>query len=95
MSDRPFELKHRQIIDGGLRLIFTCASCEGSVSLDIRDKDSLKERYPVSCMCGAQVSMFFGSPLVARSMLRALKREAREAGAAGTALHLCESPLMN
>jgi hypothetical protein len=95
MADRPFELKHRQIIDGGIRLIFACGACEGSVSLDIRDRDTLQERYPVSCMCGAEVNMFFGSPRVARSMLRALKREAEAAGEVGTAFHLCDSPQLN
>ena len=94
MAERPFDLTDRVLVDGGLRLIFKCTSCADHVSLTIRDQDALKDRYPVACACGAEVNMFFGSPLVARSMLRALKREAEEAAARG-GLHLCDSPLMN
>ena len=53
--------------------------------------DALRERYPLACMCGAEVNMFFGSPRVARNMLRALKREAQ----ADLKPHRCQSPLLN
>jgi hypothetical protein len=95
MANRPFELVDRVLVDGGLRLIFSCSSCEGRVSLTILDKDALQDRYPVTCACGAEVNMYFGSPRVARSMLRALKREAEAVGSSGPSFHLCDSPLMN
>ena len=62
MANMPFELVGRRIMDGALCLIFKCAACDDKVSLIIRDTDPLKDRYPVSCMCGAEVNMFFGSP---------------------------------
>jgi hypothetical protein len=61
----------------------------------IRDTDPLKERYPVACMCGAEVNMFFGSPRVARNMIRALKKEAEAEVEARSGPHRCHSPLLN
>jgi len=72
MANMPFELVGRRVMNGALCLVFKC-ECGDKVSLVIRDQDPLKERYPVACMCGAEVNMFFGSPRVARNMLRALK----------------------
>jgi len=93
MANMPFELVGRRIMDGALCLIFKCAECDDKVSLVIRDTDPLKDRYPVSCMCGQEVNMFFGSPLVARNMLRALRREAQEE--LENRQHRCHSPLLN
>jgi DNA-directed RNA polymerase subunit RPC12/RpoP len=93
MANMPFELTGRRVMDGALCLVFKCAECGDKVSLVIRDTDVLKDRYPVACTCGAEVNMFFGSPRVARNMLRALRREA-EAEAEMTP-HRCHSPLLN
>ncbi len=93
MANMPFELVGRRILDGALCLIFKCAGCGDRVSLVIRDTDPLKDRYPVACMCGAEVNMFFGSPRVARNMLRALRREAEDELAQRQ--HRCQSPLLN
>ena len=93
MAKMPFELVGRRVMDGALCLIFKCTDCGDKASLVIRDTDPLKERYPVACMCGAEVNMFFGSPRVARNMIRALKREA-EAEMLSRA-HRCQSPLLN
>ena len=93
MANMPFELVGRRIMDEALCLIFKCVACGDKVSLVIRDTDPLKERYPVACMCGAEVNMFFGSPRVARNMLRALKREAEAEASAQP--HRCHSPLLN
>jgi hypothetical protein len=84
----------RKVMDGALCLVFKCAECGDKSSLIIRDTDPLQERYPISCLCGAEVNMFFGSPRVARNMLRALKREA-EADLEQRTSHRCHSPLMN
>ena len=59
----------------------------------IRDTDPLKDRYPIACMCGAEVNMFFGSPRVARNMLKALRREAEDE--LEQRQHRCHSPLLN
>ena len=93
MANMPFELVGRRIMDGALCLIFKCAECDDKVSLIIRDTDPLKDRYPVACMCGAEVNMFFVSPRVARNMLRALRREAEEE--LQQRQHRCTSPLLN
>ena len=93
MAHMPFELVGRRIMDEALCLIFKCVECGDKVSLVIRDTDPLKERYPVACMCGAEVNMFVGSPRVARNMLRALKREAEAEASAQS--HRCHSPLLN
>lgn len=93
MAKMPFALVGRRIMDGALCLIFKCAECGDKASLVIRDTDPLRERYPVACMCGAEVNMVFGSPRVARNMLRALKREALEESSPGP--HRCTSPLLN
>ena len=93
MAHMPFELVGRRIMNESLCLIFKCVACGDKVSLVIRDNDPLKERYPVACMCGAEVNMFFGSPRVARNMLRALKKEAQ--AEAQAVPHRCHSPLLN
>jgi len=93
MANMSFELVGRRIMDGALCLIFKCAECDDKVSLVIRDTDPLKDRYPVGCMCGAEVNMFFGSPRVARNMLPALRREAEEE--LEQRQHRCASPLLN
>ena len=93
MANMPFELVGRRIMDGALCLIFKCAGCGDRVSLVIRDSDPLKERYPVGCMCGSEVNMLFGSPRVARNLLRALRREAEDELAQRE--HRCRSPLLN
>lgn len=91
MSESPFELLGRQVVEGGVTLVFRCSACGEECRLLIRDDDPLKDRYPVSCACGAQVSMFFGSPLVGRSLLRSLKRgpETPEE------YHRCPASMMN
>jgi len=93
MANMPFELVGRRILDNALCLIFKCAECGDKVSLVIRETDPLKDRYPVSCMCGSEVNMFFGSPRIARNMLKALRREAEEE--AEQRPHRCASPLLN
>lgn len=93
MAHMPFELVGRRIMNEALCLVFKCVACGDKASLVIRDTDPLKERYPVACMCGAAVNMFFGSPRVARNMIRALKKEA-EAEALSRS-HRCHSPLLN
>ena len=93
MANMPFELVGRRVLNGALCLLFKCAACGDKVSLVIRDNDPLKDRYPVACICGAEVNMFFGSPRVARNMIRALKREA-EAEMLGRPFR-CQSPLLN
>ena len=93
MANMPFELVGRRIMNEALCLVFKCTECGDKVSLVIRDQDPLKERYPVACMCGAEVNMFFGSPRVARNMLRALRREAEEE--LEQRQHRCTSPLLN
>jgi len=95
MANLPFELVGRRVMDGALCLVFRCTGCGDPVSLVIRDTDPLKERYPVACMCGSEVNMFFGSPRVARNLIRALKREAEAEAEAGKGPHRCHSPLLN
>ena len=95
MPNMPFELVGRRVMNESLCLIFKCAGCGDKVSLVIRDRDPLQERYPVACMCGAEVNMFFGSPRVARNMIRALKREAEAEVVARADGHRCRSPLLN
>jgi hypothetical protein len=91
MSEHAFELLGRQVEDGGVTLVFRCSSCGGECRLFLRDDDPLKERYLVSCACGAQVNMYFGSPLVGRALLRSLKRcpETPEE------YHRCPAPMLN
>jgi hypothetical protein len=93
MPNMPFELVDRRVMNEALCLIFKCAECGDRVSLVIRDGDPLRERYPIACMCGAEVNMFFGSPRVARNMIRVLKREAESE--ASPRPHSCRSPLLN
>jgi hypothetical protein len=93
MANMPFELVGRRVMNDSLCLVFKCTECGDKVSLIIRDTDPLKERYPVACMCGAEVNMFFGSPRVARNMIRALKKEAQ--AEVQSRSHRCPSTLLN
>jgi hypothetical protein len=93
MANMPFELVGRRVMNDSLCLVFKCTECGDKVSLVIRDTDPLKERYPVACLCGAEVNMFFGSPRVARNMIRALKKEAQAEDRSRS--HRCRSPLLN
>ena len=91
MGNMPFELYGRQLVEGGVRLLFRCASCGADSSLVLKDEDALDQKYPVACACGVEVNMFFGSPLVGKALLRGLKRLKE----LGDALHRCQSPLLN
>ena len=91
MGNMPFELYGRQLVEGGVRLLFRCAGCGADSSLVLKDEDALDQKYPVACACGVEVNMFFGSPLVGKALLRGLKRLKEP----GDALHRCQSPLLN
>lgn len=71
----PFELRGREPVEGGIRLLLRCAKCGGEASLTVRDNDPLEGSYPVACPCGEEVNMFFGSPKVGKLLLKALKEE--------------------
>jgi hypothetical protein len=80
----------RELVDGGMKLLFRCGECEERVPLIILDGDELQERYPVACPCGAEVNMYFGVPRVARALLKAMKEDPLPPGP-----HECHSPLLN
>lgn len=88
MSRMPFDLESHERVEGGIRLIFQCADCGARSSLVISDTDSLQDKYPLACPCGARANMVFGSPTVAKVLLRKLKREADEPEG-------CRSTLLN
>ena len=90
-KEAPFELFGRQLVDGGIRLLFKCMSCQAETSLLLPDQDSLSEKYPVACACGVQVNMYFGSPLVGKALLRSLRRMREPQDG----YHHCSSPLLN
>ncbi len=91
MGKRPFELLGRQLVEGGIVLVFRCAACGNEARLKILDDDPLSGRYPVACPCGAEVSMYFGSPAIGRALLRSL----RNAPARPDEYHRCSVPMMN
>ncbi len=91
MPNSPFDIMGRQVVEGGVVLVFRCNACGQEVRLLIRDDDSLKDRYPVACACGVEVNMFFGSPLVGRSLLRSLKRTPETPDE----YHRCPASMMN
>jgi hypothetical protein len=90
MAKMVFVLVGRELVDGGMKLLFRCGECEEQVSLIILDADELRERYPVACPCGTEVNMYFGAPRVARALLKAMKEEPPP-----TSPHVCHSPLLN
>ena len=65
MANMPFELVGRRVMDGALCLTFKCAECGERVSLVIRDTDPLKDRYPVACICGAEVNLHSAASICA------------------------------
>lgn len=91
MPKHPFELLGREVVEGGVVLIFRCTACGGESRLTILDDDPLDGRYPVACACGAQVAMHFGSPRLGRSLLRSLKRSPE----APEEYHRCPAPMLN
>jgi len=88
MSRMPFDLESHERVEGGIRLVFLCVDCGERSSLVVLDKDTLKEKYPITCACGARANMVFGSPLVGKALLRKLKHVSDDARG-------CRSPLMN
>jgi hypothetical protein len=91
MAERPFELLRRDLMDGGMRLVFKCGACDGEVGLVILDGDPLTEKFPVECSCGIVSKLYFGSPLVGRALLRKLRRQPDPV----ERHHRCSSPLLN
>ena len=92
MADKmPFELYGRQLVEGGIRLLFRCTACGTDSNLLLKDEDALDGKYPVACPCGVEVNMFFGSPLVGKALVRSLRRLKEP----GDAFHRCQSPLLN
>lgn len=73
MPKTPFVLMGRNVVEGGLELIFRCAECCREISLRVDDGDALDGRYPVACPCGTEVNMYFGAPMVSRMLLRKLR----------------------
>lgn len=91
MPKPPLELLGREVVEGGLVLIFRCRVCGREHRLRILDGDSLEGRYPVSCACGIRVDMYFGSPALGRSLLRSLRRSPETP----EEYHRCPSPALN
>jgi hypothetical protein len=89
MTNTPFELVGKRDAEGGIELLFRCIACSGQVALPVKDKDGLEGKRLVTCSCGAQVNMFFGSPRMGRLLLQALQKEGEERP------HRCASPLLN
>ena len=89
MTDTPFELVGKRLVEGGLDLLFRCIACGDEVTLLVKDGDELEGKRLVECACGAQVNMFFGSPRMGRLLLKALEVED------GAGPHCCHSPLLN
>ena len=89
MTNTPFELVGKRLVEGGLNLLFRCIACGDEVTLLVKDGDELEGKRLVECSCGAQVNMFFGSPRMGRLLVKALK-----AGDGGEP-HMCHSPLLN
>jgi len=91
MPKGPFELLGREVVEGGVTLIFRCTGCGGESRLTILDDDPLEDRYQVTCACGARVSMYFGSPRIGRALLRSIKRTPE----APEEYHRCPAPMLN
>lgn len=89
MTDKPFELVGKRPADGGVDLLFRCIACGDEVTLLVKDGDELEGKRLVTCACGAQVNMFFGSPRMGRLLLKALQSEGEGHS------HRCHSPLLN
>jgi hypothetical protein len=89
MTNSPFELVGKRLVEGGVDLLFRCIACNEEVPLRVEDGDDLEGKRHVQCACGAEVNMFFGSPRMGRTLVKALKAE-------GDATpHACRSPLLN
>jgi hypothetical protein len=73
MPKMPFELLGREIVEGGIRLIFRCTDCGAEAPLFIGDDDPLQGEYPMACACGKRVNMFFGSPLAGKALLKSVR----------------------
>ena len=91
MTDKPFELVGKRPADGGVDLLFRCIACGDEVTLLVKDGDELEGRRRVTCACGAEVNMYFGSPRMGRVLLKALQAEGEGDGHS----HRCHSPLLN
>lgn len=89
MTNAPFELVGKRLVEGGVDLLFRCIACGDEATLLVKDGDELEGRRRVACACGAQVNMYFGSPRMGRLLLKALKEEG------GDRPHRCPSPLLN
>ena len=88
MTNTPFELVGKRPADGGTDLLFRCVACGAEVALRVNDGDDLEGKRLVTCPCGAQVNMFFGSPRIGRVLIKALEEQEGP-------LHRCSSPLLN
>lgn len=91
MPKSPFEILGREVVDGGVVLVFRCTACGRESRLTLLDDDPLDGRYPVACACGARVNMHFGSPLLGRALLRSIRRSPETPDD----YHRCPAPLMN
>ncbi len=89
MTDTPFELVGKRPVEGGVDLLFRCIACGDEVALLVKDGDELEGKRHVTCACGEQVNMFFGSPRMGRLLLKALQAEGDPRP------HPCHSPLLN
>lgn len=89
MTNTPFELVGKRLVDGGVDLLFRCIACGEEVALRVADGDELEGKRLVACACGAEVNMFFGSPRMGRMLVKALKAEGDDRP------HRCHSPLLN
>lgn len=91
MDEAPFELRECRRVEGGVQLVFRCNRCGADTPLVVRDDDPLDGRSLMSCACGAQVNLFFGSPLVGKALLRSIQRSAQPVDPT----HRCPSVLLN
>jgi DNA-directed RNA polymerase subunit RPC12/RpoP len=89
MTNTPFELVGKRLVEDGVSLVFQCIGCGDEVTLLVKDGDELEGKRLVTCPCGAQVNMFFGSPRMGRMLINALKEEGDDKP------HHCHSPLLN
>ena len=89
MTKTPFELVGKRLVEGGVDLLFRCIACTGEVALRVADGDELEGKRLVTCACGAEVNMFFGSPRMGRMLIKALEADAVPR------IHRCHSPLLN